>query len=186
MPLITEKSIRELGKSDLLYKSFSAKKYEILTEQEQIESFDIFLSHAYMDREIIIGLRKFLMSFDYKVYIDWIDDEQMSREQVDRSTANQLKIRMNQSKCLLYAVTENYINSKWMPWELGYFDGRKGKVAVIPLTKSDEKYGYRGTEYLGLYPYVTDPRSNDLLVIDYEGRSRWLREWMNGAELVKR
>jgi hypothetical protein len=43
-----------------------------------------------------------------------------------------------------------------MPWECGFFDGLKGRVAICPLTPSPQvEDEYSGQEYLGLYPYVT-------------------------------
>ncbi len=38
-----------------------------------------------------------------------------------------------------------------MPWEMGYFDGIRGKVAVCPITY---KSSFEGREYLGLYPVM--------------------------------
>ena len=40
-----------------------------------------------------------------------------------------------------------------MPWELGYFDGFKSAVAILPITQT-EQHLYSGQEYLGLYPYI--------------------------------
>ena len=40
-----------------------------------------------------------------------------------------------------------------MPWELGYFDGIKSTVAVLPVAKS-ETNSFNRNEYLGLYPYL--------------------------------
>lgn len=182
MPLVTEQTIRSLGRQDLVFKSFASKKQDIILEQASLENYDIFLSHAYLDKEIVLGLRKYFMLYDFSVYIDWIDDAQMSRDDVTRETANQLKNKMNQSKCLLYAVTENYSNSKWMPWELGYFDGKDGKVAVLPMAQKSDEYRYKGTEYLGLYPYVKEVAG--LYVHDDNNKSTTLRNWMNGAALT--
>jgi hypothetical protein len=43
-----------------------------------------------------------------------------------------------------------------MPWELGYFDGFKGKVAILPVVEGNVNTdAFTGQEYLGLYPYVT-------------------------------
>ena len=42
-----------------------------------------------------------------------------------------------------------------MPWELGYFDGIKGKIALVPITETDNEY-LRGSEYLELYPVVKE------------------------------
>lgn len=183
MPLITEQTIRSLGQQDLIYKSFASKKQDIILEQASLEYYDIFLSHAYLDKEIILGLRKYFMNYDFSVYIDWIDDAQMSREDVSKATANQLKNKMNTSACLLYAVTENYTQSKWMPWELGYFDGKEGKVAVLPMAQSGNQYEYKGTEYLGLYPFVKEITANSLYVYNDSGDGIPLRNWLNGANL---
>ncbi|MDE0307052.1 MAG: hypothetical protein OXI87_19550 [Albidovulum sp.] len=40
-----------------------------------------------------------------------------------------------------------------MPWELGYFDGLKGKVGVVPVTRNQEA-NFKGEKFLNLYPYV--------------------------------
>lgn len=177
MPLIKKSTLRSLGQHETLHKSFASKQQEILTEQATMQSFDIFLSHAFMDKEIIIGLRKYLMLYGYTVYIDWIDDEALDRSAVNHSTAGTLKNRMEQSKCLLYATTENYRVSKWMPWELGYFDGKNGKVAVLPVVDSDTQ-DYSGVEYLGLYKYISNI-NNTLWLKDSNGIvstfSTWLR-----------
>lgn len=37
------------------------------------------------------------------IYIDWIDDNELERNNVTSGTAGRLKERMNQSKCLLFA-----------------------------------------------------------------------------------
>lgn len=89
-----------------------------------------------------------------KVYVDWMNDPELDRSQVNKHTAERLRARMNQSDSLLYLASDNASNSKWMPWELGYFDGHKpGKVAILPvLDKADQKF--EGQEYLGLYPTI--------------------------------
>ena len=46
-----------------------------------------------------------------------------------------------------------------MPWELGFFDGLKSRVAVFPLVQIATA-AYDGREYLSLYPYVTYEETN--------------------------
>jgi len=50
--------------------------------------------------------------------------------------------------------------SKWMPWECGYFDGKKGRSAILPVTTSGTNM-FEGQEYLGLYPYIVEDVSQD-------------------------
>lgn len=60
---------------------------------------------------------------------------------------------MKSSKCLAYLTTQNIANSKWCPWELGYFDGLKNsKCCILPVM--DYATDFEGQEYLGLYPYL--------------------------------
>ena len=63
---------------------------------------------------------------------------------------------MRHSQSLVYATSAASSQSKWMPWELGYFDGfRPGFVAILPLVQSTGD-DFSGQEYLGLYPYIED------------------------------
>lgn len=48
------------------------------------ERFDIFLSHSIKDRELVYGVKVLLEEMHYSVYVDWVDDEQLDRERVDR------------------------------------------------------------------------------------------------------
>jgi len=152
-------------------------------------SFDIFLSHSYSDKKIIPALKSKLEDMGYSVYVDWITDKLLSRDEVNKRTAEVLQVRMKQSKCLIYATSENSKNSKWMPWELGYFDGIKDKmVGILPLKRYNNNFkdDFKGEEYLGLYYYIDKQ-------IDVTNRLRlWVREyekkyivfdsWINGEK----
>lgn len=136
---------------------YESAKFESANIRDVNQEFDIFLSHSYKDKEIIPYLKKELESLGYTVYVDWINDRFLSRETVNKGTAKVLQKRMRQSKSLLFATSENSSNSKWMPWELGYFDGiRNKRVAILPILKEkSSKNNFKGQEYLGLYYYVT-------------------------------
>lgn len=129
----------------LLDESTAASKYD---------TFDIFLSHASKDADLILGVKAILESQSYKVYVDWVDDAQLDRSKVTTQTAELLRTRMRQSKSLVWVATEAASDSKWMPWELGYFDGFKpNQVAILPLV--DNTYEtFKGQEYLAIYPIV--------------------------------
>lgn len=140
-----------------LTESFASYELSNLNKSfNDLKTYDIFLSHSYLDARYIKLIRDDLVNMGYSVYVDWIEDKFLNRLEVTSETAEQLRIRMKQSKCLFYATTENYQKSSWMPWELGYFDALKGKVAILPVkSKPDRSEQYNGTEYLGLYSYVT-------------------------------
>ena len=148
-------------------------------------SFDIFLSHSYSDKKIIPALKSKLEDMGYSVYVDWITDKLLSRDEVNKRTAEVLQVRMKQSKCLIYATSENSKNSRWMPWELGYFDGIKDKmVGILPIKKDNNSFkdDFKGEEYLGLYFYI-DKTSNILYVQKSASEYIKFNDWLNGKKL---
>lgn len=121
----------------------------------ETNTYDVFLSHARVDSEIVLGVKLLLEDRGKTVYVDWIDDPQLDRSNVNAKTAELLRRRMRRCQSLMYVHTDNCAVSKWIPWELGYFDGYRGAVAIFPVTRI-ERSAFEGQEYLGLYPYVDE------------------------------
>ncbi|MFC5194790.1 MULTISPECIES: toll/interleukin-1 receptor domain-containing protein [Flavobacteriaceae] len=151
-----------LGAPQILNESFNINK-----------EYDIFLSHSYLDKEEIASLKIYLEDFGFSVYVDWIDDFQLNRNSVTKETAERIRYRMQNCKSLVYAFSRNSSLSKWMPWELGYFDGIKGRVAVLPISDY-ESDSFNGTEYLGIYPYITQNN-----IANTDNIKLWIRESLN-------
>ncbi|MBE7474277.1 MAG: toll/interleukin-1 receptor domain-containing protein [Anaerolineales bacterium] len=157
---------------------------DVLFKAKSGDNFDIFLSHRYLDSEYVLGLKTELENFKCSVFIDWIEEPAYNRSQVSRETAEWLRYMIKKCRCLLYAISINSPESKWMPWELGYGDGIHGRVAIVPISDqvTISEY-YKGQEYLGLYPYVTKALSranNDQLWVNetenkYVNFSAWLK-----------
>jgi hypothetical protein len=115
-------------------------------------NYDIFLSHSYEDAEVIAGVKILIEQEDLTVYVDWIEDAQADRSQVTASTAHMLRQHMSHCQFLLFASSKASPSSKWMPWELGYFDGlRRDRVGILPIVQSAGG-SFEGQEYLSLYP----------------------------------
>lgn len=165
----------------------NVRKQEVSPAQE----YDVFLSHASEDAAIVLGIHEILTGRGLRVYVDWIDDAQLDRSRVTPATADLLRERMRSSKSMLFITTRNSSESKWMPWELGYFDGhRKGLVGILPVMNS-ESDSFQGQEYLGLYPKVERlPLANgdgrDLFIVEASRRGyRALDAFATGATLVR-
>lgn len=117
------------------------------------QRFDIFLSHSFQDADLILGVLEILSSSGLSVYVDWVVDGGLSRSNVNRSTAERLRERMKSCNSLVFATSSNSPSSKWMPWELGYFDGLRGeRIAIMPI--EDPRGTSSGQEYLDLYPRI--------------------------------
>ncbi len=174
-------------------KSQQITKYASILEFAQIQksfnatkTYDVFLSHSFLDAEYIKVIKDDFEKLGLVVYVDWIDDAQLSRDKVSKETADILRTRMKQCKSLFYVTTTNYQNSIWMPWELGYFDALKDKVAIVPVlssSQSDDKY--TGAEYLGLYYYVSINPSNGtqaIFINKSENEYVSYKEWIEGKQ----
>lgn len=191
MAYITEQLIRkrfaderQIRQSNTRY--FSAT--DIITEGRQIGdsvmTYDIFLSHSSNDNELIAGLKLLLQDMGYSIYVGW-NDSALNPNHVTPKTADVLRKRMAQCRSLIYAFSENASNSKWMPWELGYFDALKNsRVAVLPIWQDAYKAN-SGSEYVGLYYHVqVDKTQGGIDAIWVHNGEKYVnyKNWINGQE----
>ena len=78
----------------------------------------------------------------------------MNPNVVTPETAMVLRERMKQCKSLIYTFSENASDSKWMPWELGYFDALKNSRVAVYLFPRRQKMlikGHNMSEFTLLY-----------------------------------
>lgn len=121
------------------------------------KNFDVFLCHASKDIEEILKLKAYIKYFENKnAYLCEVDDPQLDPSKANKKTAKVLQNRMEHCKELYFIISKNSQKSTWMPWELGYFDGKKEShnIYVYPIIENYESdvYDYEGHEYLELYP----------------------------------
>ena len=158
MSLFVESTVRARAqRATGLYKSAGSVLTEHMQKQTGATQHDIFLSHAYDDKDLVLGVALAIEDLGYSVYLDWRDDPSLDRKNVTAQTAEKLRARIKTSRCLFYSTTEYSSESKWMPWELGYKDGQNARVAILPVSRVATE-AYQGQQYLGLYPYVSQAR----------------------------
>jgi hypothetical protein len=178
MPLFSKADLRNK-------KSFRADAFRILfieSRRFKTTGYDIFMSHCFLDAEYIYAIKSEIENQGFSVYVDWLNDPQLDRSKVSKKNAQRIRERMEICKCLFFIVTENAGHSVWMPWELGYFDGMKSKVAILPITENvNNTDQYAGQEYLGLYSYVTQAVDGSLRIHNDETTWVGLREWLHGT-----
>jgi hypothetical protein len=63
------------------------------------EKFDVFLSHSFLDAQLVGGTRNWLRDLGLSVYVYWIEDRQLDRESVTSETATLLRSRLQLSEC---------------------------------------------------------------------------------------
>lgn len=122
----------------------------------------VFLSHTHEDRNLAKGLKHNLAKLGIKLYIDWEDS---SLPKIANSeTATIIRERIKYLDLFLLLATENAINSRWCPWELGIADSSKNynDIFIIPVTGDDRKY--KGSEYIAVYQRLGLNESDTLAV----------------------
>jgi len=156
---ISEARTAGQGARSYVSKSASQMLIEDSRRFSSQSTYDVFLSHAFKDADIVLGVKSLIEAEGLKVYVDWIEDTTLDRAKVTRGTAKVLRERMRTCASLVYVHTPSASESAWMPWELGYFDALKpGYVWILPLVElSDSEF--KGQEYLGLYPPIENVSS---------------------------
>jgi hypothetical protein len=134
--------------------NFSQSGIRSFSSQKSDGGYDIFLSHSFQDQSVVEGIYQEFVEFGFTVYVDWIvDKEILDREEVNVKTAEKLRERMDASRSLIFAFTENYRASYWAQWELGYMDAKKGRCALFPI-QEDSDTDFSSQEYFALYPQI--------------------------------
>lgn len=148
-----------------------------------LKQYDIFLSHSFNDARLVKQIYDMLQEKGFTVYVDWIEDDALSRDSVTSHTAMVIRHRMDNCNSLIYLTSDSAEKSVWMPWELGYMDGNTGRVAVAPIL-DDEDEQFDGREYLGIYPYLDLTGDNFYI---HENIKTWTTfdKWMSGKNPVK-
>lgn len=191
----TEQAIKQVGREA------SSRPYEyrqILldssrTKVASTKSYDIFLSHSSDDEELVIGLSKMLRDQGFSVYVDWIEDPEVDRSQVNGENADMLRERMHRSGALVVAYSTSAAVSPWVTWELAYFDGLKKPVGVLPIEAATANYaasGYPGKEFLQLYPQIGSGylpgHSGHIYLVEHPDTMKKvaLGDWQRGSRVL--
>lgn len=172
--------------------SFSQRSIlnENLITKSTNQNYDIFISHSFLDKELVLTLVELFNEAGYSVYVDWIEDTALDRTNVTKKTADLVRSRISQSKSLAYIATANISNSKWCPWELGFADGKlDNRAAILPIL--DDDHSFNGQEYLALYPHIDYTKTTggkpEFWVNDSNDSSIYvsLKSWIKGMQPYK-
>lgn len=142
------------------------------SQLEQMKKYDLFISHSSFDSELLLSLKSVLNHSNVNVYVDWVSDSNaLKRELTNVNTANTIIERLKSSKALLYIHTQASQNSKWTPWELGFFHALKGKICIYNPDNIEK------APYLDIYPIVV-LEEGKLFVETEEGRVL-IKQWID-------
>lgn len=150
MPVITESQLRAKANYTSGSLGPGTPRPYMRTAQNSV-----FLSHSSRDKDLAFLVKVALEALGISVYIDWLDAGLPNEVSVE--TARVLREKIETNRFFLLLATNNAADSRWVPWELGFADGRKGEssVAIIEINRDGETF--RGSEYFGLYQKLTLP-----------------------------
>ena len=179
---ITKAEFRELGRQATLQEQATLRKN---AENRSAEGAT-FLSHSTKDDDLVVGAIRVLENHSASVYIDKVDPELPPYTSQD--TAATLKKRIQQSNKFVLLATKNSKESKWVPWELGIADGKKGinRIAIFPAVDTASDTSWTSWEYMGLYRRIVWGRLDGYeeplwMVWDHnKNTATALAEWLRG------
>lgn len=193
MNLLNENFLRVIGGQGLqkrgVLTSLSAANERLIKEAKEFvptKTYDVFISHRTLDAKVVYGVKELIERQNLTAFVYWIDNPDALTNPVTKDTADNLRSKMRACRSLLYVDSMEAQHSKWMPWELGYVDGFRQKVAIVPVAKDGESTSvYKGQEYLGLYPWVrlssAHNRESILVLVDGETYKADLKDWISST-----
>jgi hypothetical protein len=141
---------------------------------------DVFISHKQEDRVKGEALRSRITGWGFTCYVDADDSilEPMvkAKDTDPKALADHIRQDLRLCRCLIYAFTDASSRSRWMPWEIGFFDGRWGPhqiglydldesrtTAAKPSIRSDAQDPLSVQEYLNIYSELKPDTLRDFL-----------------------
>ena len=116
-------------------------EYRIENSREQkIKEYDFFISHSSKDSTHVQKLIRAENQDGKNVFCDWINDvDYLKRHLLCKATLKVLEKRMEQSKAMIFVVSENSLHSIWCKYELNYFTELRKPIYCISKEAIDEK-----------------------------------------------
>ena len=116
-------------------------EYRIENSREQkIKEYDFFISHSSKDSTHVQKLIRAENQDGKNVFCDWINDvDYLKRHLLCKATLKVLEKRMEQSKTMIFVVSENSLHSIWCKYELNYFTELGKPIYCISKEAIDEK-----------------------------------------------
>ncbi len=179
--------LQSLGKYVKLRKNFKGKKKTYHTDSalpnyspeellkflnsDSVESkkkYDIFISHSYLDKDLVKSMKNTLNLQNLSCYYDWTSDQDfLKRTLISDYTKEVLKRRIEQSEIFILLLTHNVIAedkiiSEWIDMEIEYAKSLGKKILCINVANVKHKFLDLNFELRETSIYLTENLSNFL------------------------
>ncbi len=129
---------------------------------ESKKKYDIFISHSYLDKDLVKSTKNALNLKNLSCYYDWTSDQDfLKRTLISDYTKEVLKKRIEQSEIFLLLLTHNVIAedkiiSEWVEMEIEYAKSLGKKILCINLANVKHKFTDLNFELRGTSIYLTE------------------------------
>ena len=141
-----------------------ANRYYLNEQQFPRTGNCVFISHQKNDKVIAKKIADYINKSGVDIYFDEYD---WSINRNDpKSVVNAIKTGIKRSSHMLCILSQNALDSKWMPWEIGYGYDRLfvAGITVKELSKRDLP------EYLQIIPVLRGTKSLNTYIANTAGR----------------
>ncbi|MGH2292188.1 MULTISPECIES: toll/interleukin-1 receptor domain-containing protein [Pseudomonas] len=146
---------RNVTRSELKRFSANASGSRSFTKSLTASAHNLtFISHSSKDKELVMGAMEIIANHGGVPYIDEVDPAMPKH--TSEETADLLKSRITECKRFVLLTSPNSKDSRWVPWELGVADGKKGvnRIAIFAASDNEDDDKWSSWEYMGLYPRI--------------------------------
>lgn len=110
------------------------------SREQQIKEYDYFISHSSKDSTHVQKLIQAENQDGKNIFCDWINDvDYLKRHLLCEATLRVLEKRMEQSKAMIFVVSENSLHSSWCKYELNYFTELGKPIYCVSKEAIDKK-----------------------------------------------
>ncbi|WP_421428184.1 TIR domain-containing protein [Acinetobacter pittii] len=158
--------------SDSTLPTYSPEELVKFLNSNSVESkkkYDIFISHSYLDKDLVNSLKNALNLQNLLCYYDWTSDQDfLKRTLVSDYTKEVLKKRIEQSEIFLLLLTQNVIVedriiSEWIDMEIEYAKSLGKTILCINLINAKHKFIDLNFELRENSIYLTEVLSSFLM-----------------------
>ena len=153
MAILSFSELHDIGQVSGYQSLGEARSFENSLRKSAASQPKIFLSHSHADSTThVLWAIRFLKKIGVDAFIDWLDPAMPKT--TDANTALLLREKIGSCQKFILLATPNALSSRWVPWELGYADSKKGfeHIAILPIR--DDGREYVGNEYVRVYPSI--------------------------------
>lgn len=127
------------------------KKLQDDKSVQGIKHYDLFISHSSKDKSYVRKVVDEANAVGLNCYVDWTaDNDFLKRSMVSDYTKEVLKVRMGQSKYLLYLSSDAARRSQWVSFELDYYKNCLQREILMIILDGEDIHDFKRVTLKGM------------------------------------